>query len=147
MKIFSVSMLILWLSLLTTGCTVTKLESNIAPGENFSNLETIYVETLPADERGIQKLLEDQLNSMGFTASSGSKANAPENVDAILTYEDKWMWDLTMYMIELRVQVKDPATDFERGSAFSYRTSLSRKSPEDMVAEVLNKLFEKSPKE
>lgn len=64
-----------------------------------------------------------------------------KDVDAIATYVDKWMWDLTMYMIELTIVVRDPASDFPLATGNSLHTSLTRKSPKEMVDEVTSNIF------
>jgi hypothetical protein len=51
------------------------------------------------------------------------------------------MWDITMYMLELTITMSDAKTDFTLASGNSYHTSLTRKSPEEMVAEVLGNIF------
>jgi hypothetical protein len=62
-------------------------------------------------------------------------------VDAIVTYVDKWFWDITMYMLELTITLRDPKTDFPLATGNSYHTSMTRKSPEGMVDEVLTNIF------
>lgn len=99
------------------------------------------MERLPSDERGIEKLIAEQLTAMGIQASYGDAAAEDGAFDAIITYQDKWFWDITMYMLELRVQVLNPQTRFVLASGFTYRTSLARKSPPEMVKEVLNEIF------
>jgi hypothetical protein len=51
------------------------------------------------------------------------------------------MWDITMYMIALSISIRDPNNDVQLASGHSTRSSLVRKSPEEMVKEVLTKIF------
>lgn len=125
---------------LFSGC-VTQLNSNIAPDANLSAVKKIYVIRLPKDERGVDRMIADRLNLMGKQATSGEAANVPADADAIVTYQDKWTWDITMYMIELNVQVRKPKSEIAIASGHSLRTSLVRKSPQEMVAEVLGDIF------
>lgn len=74
-----------------------------------------------------------------MTTTTGDTTAA--NADAVITYVDKWMWDITMYMIELTIQVRDPKTDFTLAVGNSYHTSLTRKSPTEMVDEVMANIF------
>jgi hypothetical protein len=122
------------------------MHSSRAPDADLSKLHSFYVQKLPADDRGIDKLISDRLNAMGDKSTYGTAESPPTEVDAIVTYEDKWMWDITMYMIRLTVQVRDPKTRSVMASAESYRPSLERKSPEAMVAEVLDEMFKKEQK-
>src|SRR5271167_3856309 len=93
------------LMLLLAGCAT--VNSAKAPDTDLAHLKSFYVARLPADERGIEKLIAARLSAMGYQSSSGDAQTAPTPVDAVLTYQDHWMWDLTMYMIKLDVQVHD----------------------------------------
>lgn len=128
---------------LLSGCATAQLHSDISPGANLDGVNKIYVVRLPQDERGVEKLIADRLNVMGKEATSGEREAMPADVDAVITYQDKWMWDITMYMIELNVQVRQPKTEIAMATGHSLRTSLVRKSPPEMVAEVLNDIFKK----
>jgi hypothetical protein len=137
-------LIILWsliLVYLLSGCVNISLSADIDPSANLDTINTIYVRKLAADDKGIEKLIADYLNSIGKTASFGSKEQADQTTDAILTYQDRWMWDITMYMLELRVQIRDPESGYALASGQSYRTSLARKDPEFMVREVIDEIF------
>lgn len=122
-----------------TGCA-TKT-SQVAPGADLRSIERIHVVRLPADQRGINRVIADQLGVMGCKATTGDAGSAPTDAQALLTYQDKWMWDITMYMIELNVQLREPATEVALATARSYRPSLQRKSPPEMAKEVLAELL------
>lgn len=125
-----------------TGCSKAIVRSDSDPNSDLSAINSIYVRKLPADERGIEKVIENKLNEFGFRATSGVGVDPREKVDVIISYEDRWMWDITMYMLEIDINLHDPKTDFILASGSSYRTSLVRKSPEEMVGEVLREIFE-----
>jgi hypothetical protein len=135
------SLLVLAAALLLGGCA--SMSSNVSPGADLSTVKKIYVVRLAPDERSINKLIADQLSMMGYQATTGEVSSTPADVDAVVTYQDKWMWDITMYMIELNVQLREPKTDIALATAKSYRPSLQRKTPAGMVEEVLNQLFQK----
>ncbi len=125
---------------LVEGCST--LQATKAPGADLSRLKTFYVQRLPADERGIEQLIAKELIKTGYVSSFGSQENPSSPVDAIMTYQDKWMWDITMYMLQLSIQVRDGKDRTVLATGQSYRPSLERKSPEGMVAEVLGEIFE-----
>ena len=128
---------------LLNGCANQELIADVDPATDLSTLNTFYVARLPTDERGVEQLIADELNAMGKTATAGASQASPQPVDAVVTYEDSWMWDITMYMIELTVYFQDPETEYKFATGRSYRTSLVRKSPEEMVKEVLWKMYGK----
>jgi len=125
---------------LLTGCSST-LEAKKMPGTDLSKLKTFYVQKLAADGRGIEQLIAQRLTHMGFSAMSGVSETPSSPVDAIVTYQDKWMWDITMYMIQLSIQLRDPQNQMVLATGHSMRTSLIRKDPEGMVDEVLTEMF------
>lgn len=124
-------------TLLTTGCT------NRATGStsvDLSSLKTMYVKKIPADNREVNVLIADKLRSKGVTVTTGVEA-PPGNIDAVVTYVDKWMWDITMYMLELTIDIRDPKTDAQLATGNSLHTSLTRKSSKEMVDEVVENIY------
>jgi hypothetical protein len=83
---------------------------------------------------------------MGYEATAGEESDIPKDIDAVLTYRDKWMWDITNYMIELTVTVRDRENKYPLAVGNSYHTSLTRKSPEGMIEEVLTNIFKNAKK-
>jgi hypothetical protein len=125
---------------ITSGCAVNRATGSVDPSTNLSSLKTMYVKKIPADDGGTNDLIADKLRSKGVTVTTGVEP-APSNVDAVVTYIDKWMWDITMYMLELTITIRDPKTDFPLASGNSYHTSLTRLSPKEMVNEVVDNIY------
>lgn len=124
-----------------SGCAVNRATATVTPGADLSTVKTLYVVEHPADKRGIQNLIRDDLVKRGLSATSGPELPEPPKVDAVVTYIDKWMWDMTMYMLELTITLRNPANNFPLAVGNSYHTSISRLSPEQMVDEVLTNIF------
>ena len=121
------------------GCST--LQATKAPGADLSRLKTFYVQRLAADERGIEQLIVKELTRRGYVSSFGIEATTTFPVDALVTYQDKWMWDITMYMLQLSIQIRDGKDRTVLATGQSFRPSLVRKSPEGMVNEVLGEIF------
>lgn len=124
---------------ITTGCAVNRATANVENPAAFNKVKTLYVTKLDADQRGINVLIADKFKSRGYNVATGT--DKPKDVDAIVTYLDKWMWDITMYMIELTITVRDPKTEFPIATGNSLHTSLTRKSPTEMVDEVVENIL------
>ena len=139
-KIFQYFFMIIGVVTLT-GCA--SLQSSKSPGADISVCKTFYVQKQPKDARGIDKIISDRLNVMGFQSTCGIDETPPKQVDAIVTYVDKWMWDMTMYMLQLNIQMRDGKTRMIMANGQSYRPSLQRRSPERMVKEVLDEMLKK----
>lgn len=134
----NISLLIV-VAILASGCAINRATANVEPTTDLNGIKSMYVTKLAPDERGINILIADKLKQMGYLATTGIET--PSDVDVVVTYRDKWMWDITMYMLELTIILRDPITDFPLASGNSYHTSLTRKSPEEMVDEVINNIF------
>jgi len=141
MKIF-VSTLLLVMLAMVSGCASNQTGA-VMPGADIGSIKKYYVVHLPADSRGVNKLIADDLVARGYEATTGEAVNVPADAQALVTYQDKWMWDITMYMIKLEVQFRKPQSDMPLATGTSLRTSLVRKSSAEMVKEVLNQIFAK----
>jgi len=130
---------IVFLAIFMTACANRQTVS-VTPTTDMSKLKTIYVVHQPKDKDQINVLIADKLRLKGVTATTG-EGPAPSNVDAVITYIDKWMWDITMYLLQLTVTVRDPKTDYPMATANSYHASLTRLSPTEMVDETLDNIY------
>ena len=139
-RIIKLLLLLGTVATLTTGCAVNRATATLDPGTNLSSLKTMYVKKNPDDNGGTNVLIADKLRSKGVTVSTGDTPSSTK-VDAVVTYVEKWMWDITMYMLELTVVVRDPQSDFPLASGNSYHTSLSRLQPKEMVNEVVDNIY------
>lgn len=138
---FNVSLLLV-VVLSSSGCA-NRATATFEPTADLASIKSIYV-TLAPDDWGTRLLIENKLKSMGFIVETG--VDRPSNVDAIVTYVEKWMWDFSMYMIELTITIRDPKDDFPLASGNSYHASLTRLTPEEMVDEVINNIFKNEKK-
>lgn len=125
---------------LTAGCAVNRATGSVDSSTNLSALKTMYVKKYPDDNADVNVLIADKLRSKGATVTTGTEA-PPSGVDAVVTYVDKWMWDITMYMLELTITIRDPKTDFPLASGNSFHTSLTRLSPKEMSNEVVDNIY------
>lgn len=122
-----------------SGCSVNRATATLDPTTDLASIKSLYVVKFEPDERDLHLLIADKLKSIGYEAGTDMEAKAA--ADTFVTYVDKWMWDITNYMLELTIVLRDPKTDYPLASGNSFHTSLSRKSPEEMVSEVIDNIF------
>ena len=134
---------LLALALLTLGLAacVNQEGATLTPGADLARLRSFHVVKFQPDNRGIERLIADDLRQRGFAATSGPEAARPPEADALVTYSDRWAWDITMYMLSLDVTLRDARTGFPLAVGHSLHTSLTRQSPTEMVREVLGNIF------
>ena len=133
--------LILFFAIHLTGCAVNRASGELMAGATIPMDAHYYVVTEEEEKRDTDKLIAEALLDRGLAASSGPGDSVPEETGVVVKYDDKWMWDITMYMLELTITFEDPADEFPIATGNSYHTSLTRLSPEEMVDEVLTNIF------
>ena len=143
-KIFISIVIPLVAVLLLSGCAINRATATLDPTSDMNRIKSMHVIKNNSDNREIDLLIANKLKTMGYSITTGLSTTS--DVDAVVTYKDKWMWDITMYMIELTIIIRDPKTDFPLASGNSFHTSLTRKSPEEMVDEVLTNIFKQGGK-
>jgi hypothetical protein len=138
-KILKLAALLVTVTLLATGCA-NRATATVSPSSDLSALKTMHVKHFPSDNSGVNMEIADRLRSRGIVVTTGT---APQTgrLDAIVTYRDKWMWDITMYMLELTIDIRDPRTEAVLATGNSYHTSLTRLSQTAMVNEVVDNIF------
>ncbi|WP_426207822.1 hypothetical protein [Massilia sp. TWP1-3-3] len=123
-----------------TGCA-SRSKSMLSPGTDLSTIKTVYVVKQPKDNKDIDDLIKTNLEKRGFKVIKGPQLSSPYPADAAVTYVDRWYWDLTMYLIELTINLRDPQSGFPLAMGNAMHTSLNRKSPELMVDEVVTNML------
>jgi hypothetical protein len=142
MSKFTTVPMVLAALLFATGC-INRATATLSPGADFTKLKTFYVVHQPKDTHGIHNLINDRLVKEGLNSTAGPESSQPTaRVDSVITYVDRWAWDITLYLLELTVTLRDAVNGFPIAVGNSFHTSLTRKSPEEMVDEVMTNIFD-----
>ena len=133
----------MFLLLVLSGCGagMATISSINMPDADLGSIRTVYVQKLPADERKLNQMIVDELSRKGFKASTEPGGQPTGPLDARIEYKDRWFWDMTMYMYQLTIYVKDKNGEHVLGAGKSFRMSLARKDPEFMIREVLDAIL------
>lgn len=136
MKLFAPLLLLL---ALLSGCS--SVSTFTAPKVALTNYQRIYVEARLNDNNGLDQRIANELNRLGYTATSGPLTLMPEATELVVTYDARWEWDFRQYLIDLRVNVR-PVRSFEvLASGQYFRPGLTNKTPDAMIAELLAPMF------
>jgi hypothetical protein len=111
-------------------------------GANLTRFKKIYIEHRLADGRGVDQLVTQELQRLGYEASCGPLTMTPPDTEIVLTYVDEWNWDFTLYMIDLDVQVRDARTGQVLATVRCDHPAMFGKSPAGMVKAAIDPLFE-----
>jgi hypothetical protein len=135
-------LVIVFLTVLTlSGCA--SMQSTQKPGADFTQLKSFYVQLHPGDDSEVGKAISDQLKLLGYKSTYGIAESPASAVDATLTYLDSWRWDVTMWLFQLNIQIRDAKTKELLASGTTTRPSLQRQRPEIMANEILRKVLDK----
>ena len=114
--------------------------ASLSPGADLSKIKSFYL--IPgAEDKNNYLIIKANLEKRGYTVAAGPEMLPPYKSDAVVTYVDKWMWDFTMYMLELTITFRDPINNAPLAVGNSLHASLTRKSADEMVDEVLTNMF------
>jgi uncharacterized lipoprotein YajG len=138
-KIFPGIALLFAATLLLSGCAINRSTADVNPTADFTRIKSMHVNKHAKDDRDVNLMIAKKLENMGYKVTTS--LDATSDADALVTYIDKWMWDITVYMLELTVTIRDPKTNFPLASGNSYHTSITRISPQEMVNEVIDNIF------
>jgi hypothetical protein len=130
---------LLILCLIITGCASVSVYH--VPEKELKNLNHIYVVRFPKDTRHLEGIIADELKAMGYNATYGEKQNIPDAATTIVTYKDRWQWDMSNYMLDITIEFRDRQTEELIASGKSYRPSLQRRSQKLMIRETLYKIL------
>lgn len=124
-----------------SGCA--SMQSTQTPGADLTQLKSFHVQAHPDDDGEVGRVISDQLKLLGYKSTYGLDEPPASTVDATLTYQDKWTWDITMYLLQLDIQILDAKTKKLIASGTIRRPSLQRQRPETMANEILRKILDK----
>ena len=132
---------VLLLALIAGGCAQISREGH----GDLSRFRRIYVEQRLNDNIGAHRMIVAELQALGYDASSGWMTMMPYGSQLVVTYDVRETWDFRPYVIELNASVR-PANDYNRivATARYFRPGLTNKKPEQMVHELIAKLFPKA---
>jgi hypothetical protein len=136
--------LLLALLFTMTGC-VTRLQATMSPGKSLSgDLGNIYVQHFSPDKRNLNYIIADKLTQLGYPTTPLDTNDIPNDAKIVITYVDNWQWDITNYLIKIKIDFRNAESKQLVITGESFRTSLARKSPEFMIQEALEKMLQEA---
>jgi hypothetical protein len=110
------------------------------PKANFQQRKLFYVEEELADGHHLDALIAQELRAIGYDASSGYLTMMPKEADTLVSYQSRWTWDFTTYLIELDIKIRDVKTGKILATDSYHRPGLGGTDTDALVRRVLAKL-------
>jgi hypothetical protein len=125
-----------------SGCIANTAGQMTLPAE-VSAHGSYFVERSAEDTRDLAKTIAAHMQARGLNATAGAPGESRPGFDYVVTYTDRWFWDMRMYLADLRIEVRDAKDHSVVGFGQSSQSSLKAmgQSHEDVVDTALNQLF------
>ena len=121
--------------------------STLEPGKRHSNinlqeLKRGYIVTPPNYNLTVSRYIGEALIPRGVSIRAGAGETLPPDLDFLITYEDKWTWDLKMYLESLEIKFLNP-TNREVLASGSYHQGVFHGYPDlqQTVEDVIQSIY------
>jgi len=131
---------IIFITFCTISCS-SALKVSPVPSEFRLNTLKYFVENHGADKRRLDKIIANEMNNKGFHTLSGYKKDRPKDFDILIIYDDRWQWDITNYLIHMRIDLRSPTTNVLLGTGSSYQSSAARKNEDLIIKNIISGMF------
>jgi hypothetical protein len=129
------SLLALAAALLLGGCSTYRIASD--GRHDFAATKRFFVETPLTDDHQIGTAIVAALRSHGREADRGPITMLPDSAEVIVSFQDRWFWDVKYHMTSLRLTARDPNTDAILGwVSFDGATAMNA-NPGEVVARLV----------
>jgi len=130
------------LALLLVGCVGNTSGQLTLPKEQVQ-AGSYFVQRHDKDARDLASTIAKSMQARGLNVTAGTAAERPAEAAYIVTYVDKWMWDMRMYLYDLRIELRDARDQSILGYGQSMQSSLKAmgQTHEDVINRALDQLF------
>ena len=119
----------------------TAMQTDRIPSELRNPSLQYFVENHGTDRHGIDEMIARGIQARGLKSKAGHANARPAQFDVLVVYEDHWQWDMSNYLIFLRIDFRDPETNVLLATGSAYQTSLARKPQAQVVTQILSGMF------
>jgi hypothetical protein len=106
-----------------------------------------FVENHGQDQRNLEQIIAGIIAARGIEVTAGGPGQRPPNATFIVTYEDRWGWDMRTFLRDIKIDVHEAKTGQVVGTSRSYQDSLSAmgQTYQEIIERTANGLFETPP--
>ena len=129
------------------GACSTNVSRFQMPGTDLQAIQTMYLEPSDDEREGeeLLPLIQTGLTERGYQVIVGELPEQFSSGEFIFDYEPDWDWDVSYYLLDLRVAIYEPSDNTLIAQAQSTQTSLARKPIDIVAGRALASLFNESP--
>jgi len=133
---------LVFLAILLVGCVGNTSGQLTLPKEQVQT-GSYFVQRHDKDTRDLASTIAKSMQARGLNVTAGTAAERPAEAAYVVTYVDKWMWDMRMYLYDLRIELRDARDQSILGYGQSMQSSLKAmgQTHEDVINRALDQLF------
>jgi hypothetical protein len=133
------------IALLALSCAGTSATS--LPDTAQAEGAVFFVENHGDDTRHLEQIIVKTLRARGLDAVGGAKGTRPENTGFLVSYEDRWAWDMRTYLRLIQIDVQNVTTGEIVATSRSHQGSLAAmgKTHEEIIERTTNQLLDGAP--
>lgn len=124
---------------LLAGCTTVSVRR--VPAIDLTRFHHVFVERPFNENHHLDEYLVDELRHDGFVSESGPMTMLPDDADAVLSYQSRWNWDFTTYLMELDLSLRTAHTNKKLAEARYYQPTIRTRSPARVVHTLITRIF------
>ena len=127
----------------TAGGCVGNSSGQMTLPEATARQSAYFVERHARDERDLASTIAERMRARGLSAVAGTATDRKPEHSYVVTYVDRWFWDMRMYLADLRIEVRDAKDQSIVGYGQSSQSSLKAmgQTHVDIVDTALDQLF------
>lgn len=137
------TLLFVMLGFSLVGCA--SYQAQVDPGTNLGQYRRFWVKSNLNDNHSLDRLLVQVLRSQGYEAEYGPLTMMPREMQAIVTYRDRWTWDFKNHMTSLEIAVQDARSEAQVATASFVGPASLTLSPLDVVERLIRDLQKAKP--
>lgn len=128
---------------LSLGACVGNTSGQLSLPREQAEASTYFVQRHAKDTRDLASGIAGSMRARGFKATAGTESDRPADAAYVVTYVDRWIWDMRMYLADLRIEVRDAKDQSIVGFGQSSQSSLKAmgQTHADIVETALDQLF------
>ena len=102
-----------------------------------------FVENHGKDQRGLEVVIARVIGARGYVVTAGLRQQRPAAFHLLVTYEDRWGWDMRNYLSKITIWVRNAQTGAIVAQAESHQGSMAAMGDEhaEIVERVAASLF------
>jgi len=124
-----------------TSCSSALKVHPVSSEYRIKSLKYFVQNNYEVDQHGLGMIIAGELRNKGYDVSNGFKKQKPSDTNILIVYDDQWQWDITDYLLHMRIDLRDPQTNILLDTGSSYQSSAARLDKRLIIRNIISNMF------